>query len=152
MDLLEIRRLFVEYARWLKMDLCFQDFENELRTLPGDYTPPTGSLWLATREDKSVGCVGLRQLQPHIGEVKRLYTVPSSRRLGIGRALMANAICTARSFGFDRLRLDTLPKMHAARRLYQSLGFRPIDPYYSNPIPGVVYLELLLDAPSPTAL
>ncbi len=139
--------MFREYAQWLHVDLCFQDFDNELRTLPGAYAPPTGCLWLATVAGEAAGCVGLRPLAPHFGEIKRLYTVPRYRGIGIGRALMVSAVGAARSAGFSALRLDTLPNMHGARRLYERLGFRAIEPYYANPISGAVYLELPLDVP-----
>jgi len=138
------RRLFREYADALGFDLCFQDFENELASLPGDYAPPTGRLLLAVEDSKPVGCVALRALDVGACEMKRLYVRPDYRGRGIGRQLAMVVIEAAKESGYERMRLDTVPWMTEAIRLYESLGFRDIPPYRPNPIPGARYLELKL--------
>ncbi len=139
-----IRELFREYADGLGIDLCFQGFDAELRDLPGRYAPPDGCLLLARAEDKVVGCAALRPLERSICEMKRLYVRPAFRRAGAGALLTDAAIAFARRRGYGRMRLDTLAGMAAARALYRSRGFVEISPYYENPIPGAVYLELSL--------
>jgi ribosomal protein S18 acetylase RimI-like enzyme len=76
--------------------------------------------------------------------MKRLYTRPRFRRLGIGRALCEAVIEEARRAGYERMRLDTLPSMKAAQAMYLSFGFREIAPYRYNPIEGAMFLELEL--------
>ena len=143
--LAQFRALCEQYAASLDFDLCFQDFEEEMRTLPGDYAPPPGCVFLALRRGQAVGCVALRRLEDRIGEMKRLYVAPDHRGQGIGRTLAEEAIDEARRIGYERVRLDTAPGMEGAAALYGSLGFRPIAPYYPNPIPGATYLEMKLD-------
>jgi len=147
-DIPVIRRLFEAYAASLDVDLCFQNFAQELAALPGDYAPPRGALLLAGRGDAHVGCVALRPLgdeaQATVGEVKRLYVVPHARGTRTGRALMHALIERARVIGYDELKLDTLATMTSARALYASLGFAECAPYYPNPLPGVGYLALTL--------
>ena len=145
-DLAAVRRLFAEYASSLGFDLGFQDFERELRELPGEYAPPRGRLLVARVEGEAVGCVGLRPLGADVCEMKRLYVRPEHRRGGTGRALAIAAIAAGRELGYARMRLDTVPAMGAARALYRSLGFREIDPYRFNPIPGTAYMERDLGA------
>ena len=142
-DMATLRALFLEYQDWLRVDLCFQDFETELATLPGHYAPPGGRLWLATVDGELAGCVGLR---PHDGagtsEMKRLWLRPAYRGLGLGRRLAVICIEAARAGGYRTICLDTLGFMGAARALYAGLGFHEIPAYYDNPLDDVRYLEL----------
>jgi putative acetyltransferase len=156
--------LFREYASALSVDLRFQDFEKELAELPGHYAPPDGRLFLAFLEDatkaqqgsissassasstspRPAGCIALRRMDSTTCEMKRLYVRSEFRGHGVGRALAEALIQSAREIGYQRMRLDTLPEMAGAQILYQSLGFREIEPYRFNPIPGTRYLELAL--------
>ncbi len=138
------RRLFVEYAASLDVDLGFQDIASELRGLPGEYVPPLGALFLALDGDAAVGCVALRPFEaPRVAEIKRLYVVPAARDRGLGERLSEAAVGVARVAGYERVRLDTLSTMRAAQRLYTRLGFRDIDAYRYNPHEAR-YLELEL--------
>lgn len=143
-DLIEVRKLFEEYSSSLEISLDFQNFELELANLPGDYAPPEGCLLMAVWEGAIAGCVGLRKFSPSICEMKRLYSRPRFRSLGIGRALCEAVISKARKIGYQRMRLDTLPSMETARGLYASFGFREIEPYRYNPVEGTSFMELLL--------
>ena len=138
------RELFQEYASSLGFDLDFQNFEDELTHLPGDYAPPAGCLLLAMYRGEAAGCVASRKLTDTICEMKRLYVRPQYRRLGIGRALAQAVINEAKAIGYTRMRLDTLPSMKAARSLYTSLGFKETEPYRHNPIDGALFIELIL--------
>lgn len=139
-----VRELFGKYADTLDFGLDFQDFEEELANLPGDYVPPTGCLLLAIYKGQSVGCVGLRKLSEGVCEMKRLYVREQFRGLGIGRALAEAVIDEARKIGYNYMRLDTVPSMEVARKLYVSLGFKQTSPYRYNPIEGAVFMELRL--------
>jgi putative acetyltransferase len=148
-DVALARELFVEYARWLNVDLCFQGFDHELATLPGAYARPHGRLLLAGEPGAAFGCIALRLLeenadQPVVGEVKRLYVQPVARGGGWGRRLADAVIAEARGIGYRELKLDTLDWMADARRLYTGIGFRECAAYYRNPLPGVVYMSLPL--------
>jgi GNAT superfamily N-acetyltransferase len=140
-----VRRLFREYEAYLDEDLCFQSFEQELANLPGKYAPPGGALLIAIHENRAVGCVGLRELADGVCEMKRLFVRPEARGLGLGRKLATRIIDIARSLGYTLMRLDTLARLTEAVQLYETLGFRTTAPYYSNPLPGVVYMELKID-------
>ena len=140
------RVIFREYAAQLGVDLCFQNFETELATLPGDYAPPLGALLLATVDDEIAGCGALRPLADvdyvNACEMKRLYVRPAFRRFGIGRLLVRALMDHGIQAGYSNLLLDTLDDMEAARGLYTSLGFEEIPPYYFNPVPGAHYLRV----------
>ena len=146
-DIAHARTLFEEYAASIGVDLCFQNFREELTTLPGAYAPPRGVLLLAGTIENPSACVALRPLpggDPLVGEVKRLYVRRRARGSGLGRALVLHIIDDASHIGYRELKLDTLPAMAAARTLYESVGFRECPAYYRNPLEGVVYMSLTL--------
>lgn len=160
------RGIFREYANSLDVDLGFQNFEEELALLPGDYAEPRGALLLAlidaSPEDRIAGaaqvtrgdgraahvaaCCGLRPLDaadyPNAAEMKRLYVRPAFRGMGLGRQLAEAILDAARGAGYACVLLDTLDDMEAARTLYEDLGFEEVPPYYHNPIAGSHYLKV----------
>ncbi len=139
-----VRAIFNEYADSLGFHLCFQDFEREIEQLPGDYAPPMGRLFLAVAGGDIAGSVALRQFQPGVGELKRMYVRPRFRGTGLGRTLAIRVIDEARKIGYERIWLDTLPTMEAAVALYESLGFQDTNAYRENPIEGARFMELEL--------
>jgi putative acetyltransferase len=144
-DVALARELFEEYAATLGISLCFQNFEKELAELPGAYSPPDGRLLLAFDEEKLAGCVALRKIGDSACEMKRLYIRPEFRGQGRGRFLALKIIEEARSLNYERMCLDTLAaQMAEAVRMYRSLGFREIEPYYENPVEGALFMELTL--------
>jgi putative acetyltransferase len=144
-QLAQARELFLEYAQSLGFSLCFQNFDQELASLPGGYAPPDGRLLLAECDGNVVGCVALHKLEPGICEMKRLYLRPIVRGKGFGRVLADRIIAEARQIGYGRMRLDTVePVMKDAVAMYRRLGFKEIAPYCPNPMSGVIYMELLL--------
>ena len=136
-----VRTLFLEYQSLLGVDLSFQDFEAEVRDLPGSYAPPRGRLLLATHEGEPVGCVALHAAGWPRAEMKRLFVRPEARGLGVGRALVSAVVTEAEAIGYAEIVLDTLPSMAEAQRLYEHFGFRDIPPYRPNPIQGTRYLS-----------
>lgn len=141
----QARELFLEYAQSLGFSLCFQNFDQELDGLPGDYAPPEGRLLLAEYEGQLAGCIALHKLESGICEMKRLYLRPQFRGKGLGRALADLIIRAARQIGYERMRLDTVePVMKDAVGMYRKIGFLEIDPYCANPIAGALYMELQL--------
>ena len=141
-DIAAARELFLEYQAWSEVDLCFQGFAAELASLPGPYAPPRGRLLLAERGREIAGCIALRPLDGERCEMKRLFVRPEHHGLGIGRLLVAALLAKAKAIGYRAMVLDTLPKMQAAQQLYESLGFRDIEDYTANPIPGARWLGL----------
>jgi ribosomal protein S18 acetylase RimI-like enzyme len=137
-----VRQLFLEYAASLEVDLAFQEFDLELAELPGGYVRPGGGLLLALDGREPAGCVAFRPLEPGISEMKRLYVRPSARGAGWGRRLAERVVSEARAAGYERMRLDTLPSMHAALGLYIGMRFREIPAYRHNPVAGARFLEL----------
>ena len=138
------KELFQEYAESLGFELCFQNFKKELVNFPYQYSPPDGRLFLARFKDQFIGCIGLRKFEKRICEIKRLYVRPDFRGKQAGRALAKAAVKAAKTIGYEYIRLDTLPSMKSANKLYGSLGFEHIGTYRHNPIKGAIYMELNL--------
>jgi ribosomal protein S18 acetylase RimI-like enzyme len=143
-----VRQLFLEYQQDLGISLCFQGFDRELATLPGDYGAPGGGLWLALIDGKPVGCVGLRPAGDGRGEMKRLYVQPDARGQSIGQRLVDTVLAAATAAGYTHLCLDTLPSMQDAQRMYRRLGFQECAPAGGLALPGTVFMERALTAAS----
>lgn len=144
-----MRGIFREYAAALGVDLCFQQFDEELASLPGEYAEPRGALLLALVDGALAGCCALRPLDqadyPNASEMKRLYVRKAFRGFGLGRQLAEATLDAARRAGYGCVLLDTLDEMEAARALYEELGFTEIPPYYHNPVAGAHYLKVDID-------
>jgi ribosomal protein S18 acetylase RimI-like enzyme len=139
-----VRELFQQYADSLNFELDFQDFREELETLPGKYAPPSGSILVAKANGETVGCVAVRPLGGEVCEMKRLYVRPSHRGRRVGWELALAIIEEAKRLGYKAMRLDTVLEMKEASALYRALGFQRIDAYCYNPLPGAMYFELKL--------
>ncbi len=136
------RRLFEEYAAALGIDLGYQGFADELTSLPGCYAPPRGRLLIAWASEEAAGCVALRPLADDVCEMKRLYVRPAFRGGRVGKQLAEAIIAEARQIGYAIMRLDTVPTLEAATRMYESLGFVRRDAYYETPVVGTIFMEL----------
>ena len=151
--LVEAARVLIrEYAADLGVDLCFQNFDAELATLPGEYAAPAGALLVVMVDGQPAGCGAIRPLPdvdyPDACEMKRLFVRRAFRGFGLGRVLALALLEHAQQAGYSTLLLDTLDDMEAARGLYAELGFEEVAPYYFNPLAGAHYLKVDLGAPA----
>jgi len=140
----DVRALFEEYTSALGLDLSYQNYAEEFAGLPGRYAPPDGGLYVALCGGAAAGCVAFRRFDAERCEMKRLYVRAPLRGLGAGKALAERAIRDARAAGYRFMLLDTLASMESAMKLYQSLGFAEIAPYYETPVEGTRFLRLPL--------
>ena len=139
-----VESVFREYVGSLAEDISFQNVDDELAGLPGKYARPTGVVLIARDGDTTAGAIAYRMVEPGVCEMKRLYVRPAYRGRGLARDLANELIEDARARGYRTMLLDTLGSMKAARALYRDLGFVPVEPYYDNPLPGVMYMALEL--------
>jgi len=133
-----------DYIEWLHMDLAFQGIDEELSNFPSMYGPPDGVFLLAWQGHVPAGCVGLRKFAPAVCEMKRLFVYDQFRGQEVGRRLCTELIEKAKTLGYEKMQLDTLGRMGAARKLYKSFGFKKIESYRFNPDPTTTYMELSL--------
>src|ERR1700689_5919999 len=106
-----------------------------------------GRIFFATAGERCVGCCALVRLREKEFEVAKMAVEPSYQGAGIGRKLLQAVIDEPRSAGAQRLYLETNHALTPAIRLYESLGFKHIDP--ARIIPSAyaradVYMELIL--------
>lgn len=144
-DVTSVRELFIEYAAWIGFSLAYQNFDDELASLPGKYAAPTGRLILARVDATPAACGAFRQIEARVCEMKRLFVRPEFRGCGLGRRVAEKLIGDARDLGYSMMRLDTVAeKMGDALRLYETLKFYEIPAYYPNAPVGTLYFEVRL--------
>ncbi|HYB93381.1 MAG TPA: GNAT family N-acetyltransferase [Vicinamibacterales bacterium] len=152
-DLADVRQMLEEYVAWIGLDLAFQQIDEELAGLPGEYALPGGAMFVADLGGALVGMVAIRPLTAaargeavtaRIAEMKRLYVRPAARGRGLAKRLIDHALQGAKRLGYEEVRLDTLPMMRDAQALYLSLGFVDIEPYYDTPIEGTRFMSKTL--------
>jgi GNAT superfamily N-acetyltransferase len=141
MDFENGKRLFKQYIQSLDFALTFQDVDRELAEIAIEYNAPTGILLLAYNDDKAIACAGVRKIDSSIAELKRMFVDPGYRGLQLGQQLLQMALDATKQLGYTSIRLDTVPSMRSAIKLYESVGFREIDPYRFNPMPGAIFME-----------
>lgn len=143
-ELEEVREIFIEYAAFLQVDLCFQDFEKELQTLHQVFLPPLGCIILAKEGHEVLGCIALKPIADGVCEMKRLYVKPAARGKGLGHKLVDELIEFAKKAGYKTMKLDTISSLKEAVKLYRSKGFIETDAYVYNPLSNVHYYQLTL--------
>lgn len=143
-DMDTVRALFRQYVTELDEDLGFQGFEEELQKLPGEYSWPSGSLYLAWADGQPAGCIAMRRIDDTTCEMKRLYVQPEYRGYRLGRHLVRTIIASARAHNYQVMKLDSLKRLKSAYNLYKSFGFQETSPYTYNPLPEAVYMQLTL--------
>jgi GNAT superfamily N-acetyltransferase len=160
-DLETVRRLFQDYRDWLadhseaphRSDSTIppgvREVDTEIAGLPGVYGPPRGEVIFAFKHEELVACGALRELQPRIGEIRRIYVRPDHRGKGFGPRLTGALLDRACELGYERVRVDTLPTMAAAVEFYQEMGFKSIPAYWSHPVPGALFFEYEVAKPDP---
>jgi GNAT superfamily N-acetyltransferase len=79
-------------------------------------------------ESAPVGCVALIPMQQGVYELSKMAVAPSMRGRGLGRQLIEHAIAHSRQIGAKSLFLGSNSKLPAAVTLYESVGFRHVDP------------------------
>ena len=124
-----------------------KDLEKELAALPGKYAMPEGRLLLALYNNEPAGCVALRKIDTGSCEMKRMFVYPKFHGKRIGHALAEAIINEAKKIGYSSMKLDTSWRQVEAQSLYQSFGFKKIEPYYelSEKLKSwLVFMELKL--------
>lgn len=151
-----VRPLFAAYRRWLaehrdsapeaypRVSEGLALVDGLLASLPGPYAPPRGDVLLWKVAGRIVACGALRELAPHVGEIRRIAVDAPYRGKPFGAIFVRALVDRARTLGFDRLRVDTLASMSAAIEFYQEAGFRPIPAFWAHPAAGARFFERAL--------
>lgn len=139
-----VQDLWREYWRSIGLPPDFQNFIEEIASLPGAYSYPRGRLLLALCGGRPAGTAAFRPLDHQSCEAKRLYVRPQYRGKGIGKALLEELVREARREGYREMYGDTLKSMASALKMYSQRGFSEVAPYSANPTPGAIFLKLEL--------
>jgi len=136
--------LFNEYAQWLNIDLCFQNFDKELQQLSIMYAATSGGIVLCKKNNDFIGCSAIRKIDTTSCELKRMWVQLPYQKLGIGETLLKECIALAKKLNYKEILLDTLKRLQPAIKLYKKYNFIETEAYYKNPNNDVVYMKLVL--------
>ena len=136
--------LFNEYAQWLNIDLCFQNFDKELQQLSIMYAATNGGIVLCKKNNDLRGCSAIRKIDTTSCELKRMWVQLPYQKLGIGETLLKECIALAKKLNYKEILLDTLKRLQPAIKLYKKYNFIETEAYYKNPNNNVVYMKLVL--------
>lgn len=139
-DIAAVKAIFEAFLDFLPIDLGFQGIDEEMQAFPGFYE----FMLIAKKDGVPVGAVALKEHDPAVCEMKRLYVLPQGRGTGAGRLLCERLMQDAKTCGYNKMLLDSLRRLEVAVALYQKLGFTEIEPYNFNPEDDVVYMERAL--------
>jgi ribosomal protein S18 acetylase RimI-like enzyme len=95
-----------------------------------------GVALIAEEDGRAVGfvfCV-LGDRGRKTAHITDIYVLPDARNKGIGRALLAAILEPARAAGLEHVSLEVLIRNSDARRLYERLGFIPMDVFMVAPV------------------
>jgi len=98
-----------------------------------ELTPPAGYFVVARLDGRPAGCGALKVTGANIGEIKRMWTAPSARGLGVARRVLGTLEAKAREVGITTLRLETNEALHEAQALYHGTGYREVEPFNDEP-------------------
>ena len=96
-------------------------------------TPPSGLFMIARLDGEAVGCGGFKLIDKTTGEIKRVWTTPPARGLGVARRVLRTLEAAAREGGLKTLRLDTNRALTEAHALYRNEGYREVARFGDNP-------------------
>lgn len=157
-DLAAVETLWLDYLSWgndKMQELYGVHPHNPEEAVKQDiaqiskFQPPYGQLILAINDGKVCGLGSLKSINAEIGEIKRMFVDPISRKIGAGKAILERLLAEATKLGYKKVRLDSPKFMEAAHSLYRSFGFREIEAYPEMEIPPefkdyLLFMELNL--------
>ena len=133
-DSADARRCLDAYFR--ELDARFEggfDAAADRSARPEDMTPPAGLFVVARLDGEAVGCGGFKRAGRAAAEIKRVWTAPGARGLGVARRVMRTLETGARESGLKTLRLDTNRALTEAHALYRREGYREVARFNDNP-------------------
>ena len=101
-----------------------------LPTMYENYEVTSAVYYIAVLEDKVIGGCGIKQLagsDEPVCELQRMFILPEARGKKIGKQLLELCITKAKEFGYEKIYLESLVQMKAARALYEQYGFKKIN-------------------------
>jgi DNA-binding MarR family transcriptional regulator/ribosomal protein S18 acetylase RimI-like enzyme len=103
---------------------------------------------VATSDGERVACGGVRELEPGLGEIKRMWVHREWRGAGLGARLLRHLEAMSAQMGHDVVRLDTNGTLSEAIAMYERAGYRSIERYNENPY-AQAFFEKRLDCAVP---
>jgi GNAT superfamily N-acetyltransferase len=114
---------YADHADTIRGYFVVQDLDGQMRDLLTRFAPPAADCLLARRDGVPVGMVMVKRCDDTTCEMNRMFVSDTARGQGVGRALVAELVTTARNLGYTRMQLAAGGRHDEAIGLYRSMGF-----------------------------
>ena len=120
---------FIELVKYLDADLAERDEEDHAYYDQFNKLDRIKHAVILYDNKKPLGCGAIKEYEPHVMEIKRMYTLPESRGKGFANKILSELEKWSSELHYEKCILETEKKQPEAIQLYKKTGYNIISNY-----------------------